>query len=63
VSARGVHEYQGDIGGALMFEADNIEQAVEKARKSPGLKYGWEHDVLEEMTILSPSESSKRSNR
>jgi hypothetical protein len=35
----------------LVFEAESLDQAVEMAKKSPGLKYGWTHDVLQEMTM------------
>lgn len=51
VTSASVEEYQGDIGGALIFEAESLDEAVEKAKKSPGLKYGWTHDVLQEMTM------------
>ena len=57
VSATAVEDYTGDFGGLLIFEADNIEQAVALARKSPGLKYGFTHDVFPEISL---EEASKR---
>ena len=32
----------------LVFEAESLDDAVRLARLSPGLKYGWTHDVLVE---------------
>ena len=49
VSSQRIQTYSGDIGGALIFEADSFEEAIEKVKKSPGLKYGWTHDILQEM--------------
>lgn len=51
VSAGHVEEYVGDVGGLLIFEADTIEQAVALARQSPGLKYGFTHDVFPEISL------------
>ena len=51
VSANGVQDYIGDIGGLLIFEADNLEQAVALAQKSPGLKYGFTHEVFPEISM------------
>lgn len=51
VSASRVDEYGGDVGGILIFEAGNIEQAVALARQSPGLKYGFTHDVFPEIAL------------
>ncbi len=41
-----VEEYKGDIGGVIVFDADSLELAVALARKSPGLKFGFTHEVL-----------------
>ena len=51
VSAKNVTEYVGDLGGLLIFEADNLDQAVALAKKSPGLKYGFTHDVFPEVSM------------
>ena len=51
VTGTSVGPYRGGVAGALIFEADSIEEAIAKTQKSPGLKYGWTHDVLKEMTI------------
>lgn len=51
ITSESVEGYQGNIGGALFFEAESLEEAIEKAKKSPGLKYGWTHDVMQEMLI------------
>ncbi len=51
VTAENVSDYEGLIEGALIFEAESLDEATAKAKKSPGLKYGWTHDVLKELTI------------
>ena len=51
VTSESTEEYKGEVEGMLVFEAESIDQAVEMAKKSPGLKYGWTHDVLKEMTM------------
>ena len=53
VTAKTVEEYGGEVGGIIIFEADNLDQAVLLAQKSPGLKYGWTHDVLPEISMES----------
>ena len=55
VTAKKVEEYKGDIGGVLVFEADSLEQAVALAQKSPGLKYGFTHEVLPEISMEQAS--------
>jgi hypothetical protein len=45
-TAAGVEDYRGDIGGVIVFEADSLDHAVELARKSPGLRFGFTHEVL-----------------
>lgn len=51
ITSKAVEEYRGGVSGVLVFEADSLEEAVEKTQKSPGLKYGWTHDVLKEMPM------------
>lgn len=51
VTAESVFNYEGIIEGALIFEAESIDEAGAKAKKSPGLKYGWTHDVLKELAF------------
>jgi hypothetical protein len=51
VSASNIQDYTGDIGGLLIFEANNLDQAVELAKKSPGLKYGFTHEIFPEISI------------
>ena len=51
VTSKKVEEYGGEVGGIIIFEADNLDQAVLLAKKSPGLKYGWTHDVFPEIQL------------
>jgi hypothetical protein len=51
ITAESVFDYDGLIEGALIFEAESMDEAVAKAKKSPGLQYGWTHDVLKELTF------------
>jgi hypothetical protein len=51
VSATNVKDYVGDLGGLLIFEADNLDQAVALAKKSPGLKHGFTHEVFPEKSL------------
>lgn len=51
VTAGGTEEYRGDVGGIIIFEADNLDQAVAIAKKSPGLKFGFTHEVLPEISM------------
>lgn len=51
VTARKTEDYRGDIGGVLVYEAENLEQALALARKSPGLKYGFTHEVFPEISM------------
>ncbi len=57
VSATSVQDYTGDIGGLLIFEAESLDHAVALARKSPGLKYGFTHEVFPEISL---DEAAKR---
>ncbi len=54
ISAEKVEEYTGDVGGVLIFEAENLGQAIQLAQKSPGLKYGFTHDVFPEAQMAPP---------
>ncbi len=51
VSADDVQDYVGDLGGLLIFEADDLDQAVALAKRSPGLKYGFTHEVFPEISL------------
>ena len=51
VSAMNVKEYVGDLGGLLIFEAEDLDQAVALAKKSPGLRYGFIHEVFPEISL------------
>lgn len=54
-SAGKVEDYRGDIGGVIVFEAGSMEEAMALARKSPGLKYGFTHEVLPEISLEQAS--------
>ena len=51
LNSAGIERYRGDIGGALVYEADNLEHAVALAQRSPGLKHGFTHEVLPEVSL------------
>jgi hypothetical protein len=51
VTANGVQPYSGDVGGALVYEADSLDQAVQLAQRSPGLKHGFTHEVFPEIAL------------
>ena len=51
VTAKKVSDYGGDIGGVIIFEARNLDQALVLAKQSPGLKYGFTHDVFPEVSL------------
>ena len=51
VSASSVVDYVGDLGGVLIFEADDLDHAVALAMRSPGLKYGFTHEVFPEVSV------------
>ncbi len=57
VTARAIEAYAGEVGGVIMFEADNLDQASRQAQKSPGLKYGWTHDVFPEISLEDAAHS------
>jgi len=51
VTATKVGDYNGDVGGVIIFEAQSFDQALALAKKSPGLKYGFTHDVFPEVSL------------
>lgn len=51
VTADSVEQYSGDIGGAIVYEADSLDQAVALAKRSPGLKHGFMHEVFPEISL------------
>jgi hypothetical protein len=51
VTENGVGSYRGDVGGVIVFEADTIDEAVSLAQKSPGLRYGFTHEVFPETSL------------
>ena len=51
VTANRVEQYSGDIGGAIAYEADSLDDAVALAKRSPGLKYGFTHEVFPEISL------------
>lgn len=52
VTAKKTEKYTGDIGGVLIYEAANLEEAVALAKRSPGLKYGFTHEVFPEISMV-----------
>ena len=51
VTAKSVQQYSGDVGGAIVYEADSLDHAVELAKRSPGLKHGFTHEVFPEISL------------
>lgn len=51
VTANKVAQYCGDFGGAIVYEADSLDHAVALAKRSPGLKHGFTHEVLPEISL------------
>jgi hypothetical protein len=51
VTANSAEKYRGDVGGVIVYEAENMDQAVSLAQKSPGLKYGFTHEVFPEISL------------
>lgn len=51
VTRTAVDNYTGDLGGLLIFEADDLNQALELTKRSPGLKYGFTHEVFPEISL------------
>lgn len=63
VTAASVENYDGDIGGVIVFEAESLEQAVALARRSPGLKFGFTHEVLPEISLDEAARDNVNSRR
>lgn len=59
-TAAGIEDYRGDIGGVIVFEADSLEHAVALARRSPGLKFGFTHEVL---PVISMEQAAAQKTR
>jgi hypothetical protein len=59
-TAAGVEDYKGDVGGVIVFEADSLEHAVALARQSPGLKFGFTHEVL---PVISMEQAAAQETR
>ena len=51
VTTNSVEQYSGDIGGAIVYEADSLDHAVALAKRSPGLKHGFTHEVFPEISL------------
>ncbi len=51
VTASTVERYTGDIGGAIVYEAESLDHAVALAKRSPGLKHGFTHEVFPEISL------------
>ena len=58
VTAKTVEDYVGDLGGLVIFEADSLDAALELTKKSPGLKYGFSHEVFPEISIQEAAGTS-----
>lgn len=58
VTAKAIVDYEGDIGGVFVFEAGDLDQAVALAKKSPGLKYGFTHEVLPEISLSQAAQTN-----
>ena len=59
VTSKKIEDYVEDVGGVIIFEADNVDQAASLAQNSPGLKYGWTHDVFPELSIDSATKAGE----
>ncbi len=62
VTAKKVGEYEGDVGGVIIFEAENLDHALALAKKSPGLKYGFTHDVFPEIPLEQASKEKVKNS-
>jgi hypothetical protein len=56
VTASNAVESRGDVGGVIVYEADSLEHAVTLAQKSPGLKYGFTHEVFPEISLTQAAD-------
>ena len=57
LTANTTTSYQGDVGGIIVFEAESMDHALALAAKSPGLNYGFTHDVFAEISLSDASKS------
>jgi len=57
VTSAKIEDYSGEVGGVILFEAESLEQAASLAQKSPGLKFGWTHDVFPEISVESAAQN------
>ena len=55
IAEKKIDEYGGDIGGIIIFKAESLDRAISLAKKSPGLKFGFTHDVLIEVSMEQAS--------
>jgi hypothetical protein len=62
VTAKNSEDYGGDIGGVLVYEAATLDQAVALAKKSPGLKYGFTHDVFPEISLNQAAQANVKAS-
>jgi hypothetical protein len=60
VTAASIERYAGDIGGAIVYEADSLERAVALAKMSPGLKHGFTHEVFPEISLSQAAQDKVR---
>lgn len=51
ITSTKVAQYEGDIGGVIIFNAESLDEAVALAKKSPGLRYGFTHEVFPEVPM------------
>ena len=51
ITEKTVEDYDGDLGGLVIFEAESLDTALEMTKKSPGLKYGFTHEVFPEISM------------
>jgi hypothetical protein len=51
VTANSIEQYRGDIGGVIVYEADSLDHAVALAKRSPGLKHGFAHEIFPEISV------------
>lgn len=63
MTATSVDNHDGDIGGVIVFEAESLEQAIALAKRSPGLKFGFTHEVLPEISLDEAARDNVNSRR
>lgn len=55
VTSNMIFYYVGDIGGVIVFDADNLDEATAPAQKSHGLEFGWTQAVFPEVAMEEAS--------